>query len=185
MTHQPRGYQNELSKCSTSDGPMVLVSNSSLDLSSVVLSAASHFTAYHPSVAPNKDGSVLSMSPLPKNAPAGTVFTSVLLARPHLTRAYQAWGSFQRQLHTTVRARGSGVSQLSYWDDNEAGYSYWSAAKNLNQWGVPEDIFLQLIASYHQQVMAPPTHPHSSIFVSFSLFLMWCYLFIFTPQKRK
>lgn len=146
------GYQNELSKCGTSDGPMLLVSNSSADLSAVVLSAASHFTSFHPTVAANKlGGGTLAMSAVPTNAPAGSVFTSVLVARPHVTRAYQAWGSFQRQLHNTVRARGSGVGQLSYWDDNEAGYSYWSAAKNLNQWGVPEDIFLQLIKSYHQQ----------------------------------
>ena len=34
------------------------------------------------------------------------------------------------------------------WDDNQAGYSYWSAARNLNQWGVPEAIFDQLLKSY-------------------------------------
>ena len=99
----------------------------------VVLSAASHFTSYHPSVAAGKDGGgVLSMSGIPKMAPAGSPFSTLLVARPHLTRAYQAWGSFQRQLHNTARTRGSGVSQLSYWDDNQAsGRKSPLATKNL------------------------------------------------------
>jgi len=34
-------------------------------------------------------------------------------------------GAFLRQKHRTERLRGAGVSRLSYWTDNRAGYSYW------------------------------------------------------------
>ena len=37
------------------------------------------------------------------------------------------------------------------WDDNEAGYSDWGQARNLNAQGVPEDKMKKLAASYKQQ----------------------------------
>ena len=113
--------------------------------------------------------------------PAGTTLTALLLARPDLTRAYRGWGSFLRQAHNTTRHRGSGLGKLSCvcpllpavvcccvsllltiaadvrvppaldWDDNEAGYSDWGQARNLNAQGVPEDKMKKLAASYKQQ----------------------------------
>ena len=46
------------------------------------------------------------------------------------------------------RARGPGVSQLSYWSDNQAGYSWWTAGPDQAIWGLPEDIYLKLKAGY-------------------------------------
>ena len=48
--------------------------------------------------------------------------SSVLMARPGLTRLTRAFGSTLRQWHNTTRMRGAGVNALSYWNDNQAGY---------------------------------------------------------------
>ena len=47
--------------------------------------------------------------------------SAILLARPGLVRTTRAFGAIMRQWHGTTRLRGSGVSQLSYWNDNQAG----------------------------------------------------------------
>ena len=52
--------------------------------------------------------------------------TSVMLARPGVTRVTRAFGALLRRAHNTTRARGAGVNALSYWNDNQAGYSRWS-----------------------------------------------------------
>ena len=57
--------------------------------------------------------------------------SALLLARPGLMRATRALGALLRQVHGTVRRRSAGVTQLSYWNDNQAGYRcVWSAADN-------------------------------------------------------
>lgn len=79
-----------------------------------------------------------------------TLFSSsaVLLARPGLTRSTRAFGAFIRQWHNTTRKRGPGVTQLSYWNDNQAGYSWWTVGPDQEVWGKPEDIYLKLKAEY-------------------------------------
>ena len=44
------------------------------------------------------------------------------MARPGLTRATRAFSSMLRQNHNTTRNRGTAVNELSYWNDNQAGY---------------------------------------------------------------
>ena len=51
--------------------------------------------------------------------------TALLLARPGFVRASRALGSVLRQAHRTRRLRGIGTEGLSYWNDNQAGYSWW------------------------------------------------------------
>jgi hypothetical protein len=81
-------------------------------------------------------------------APQGARFSALLVARPGLKRAIVASGALLRQRFSTARRRGAGTRSLSYWSDNAAGYSFWSASHNLSQWGVPETIFRQLHAGY-------------------------------------
>ena len=71
-----------------------------------------------------------------------------LLARPGLTRAIRAFGSVLRQHHNTTRSRGPGVTQLSYWNDNQAAYSWWTVGPDQEVWGKPEDIYLKLKEGY-------------------------------------
>ena len=73
---------------------------------------------------------------------------TLLLARPGINRAVRAWGSAMRQRYNTTRSRGAATTGLSYWDDNQAGYSFWSVDHMLDVWGRPEDIFVDLIAAY-------------------------------------
>ena len=74
--------------------------------------------------------------------------SSVVLARAGLTRATRAFGALLRRSHGTTRMRGPGVTQLSYWNDNQAGYSWWTAGDDQSIWGTPEDIYLKLKAGY-------------------------------------
>jgi hypothetical protein len=110
--------------------------------------------------------------------PSGTAMRSVLLARSELKRATLAWGSFQRRYHNTTRSRSTGTGQLSYWDDNAAGYSFWSN-RNLDVWGPPQDIYTNLKASYAKQGIPvrqweiDPRGIHDpKVFTSYG----WCYL---------
>ena len=82
--------------------------------------------------------------------PDNVILHSVLLSRPSLKRATLAWGAVQRMYHNTTRHRSTALTKLSYWDDNAAGYSFWSS-KDLMRWGVPETIFKLLKASYAKQ----------------------------------
>jgi len=61
--------------------------------------------------------------------PARTSLRAVLVCRGGLKRATMAWGSLLRRFHNTTRSRGAAVSSLSYWDDNAAGYSFWSQVR--------------------------------------------------------
>merc|ERR1711871_1345135 len=74
--------------------------------------------------------------------------SAVLLARPGIMRATRAFGALLRRAHSTKRLRAAGVSQLSYWNDNQAGYSWWTAGDDQSIWGKPEDIYLKLKAGY-------------------------------------
>lgn len=47
---------------------------------------------------------------------------ALVMARPGLTRATRAFGSILRLNHNTTRNRGPAVKELSYWNDNQAGY---------------------------------------------------------------
>jgi hypothetical protein len=47
---------------------------------------------------------------------------ALVMARPGLTRTTRAFSSILRQNHNTTRNRGPAVEQLSYWNDNQAGY---------------------------------------------------------------
>jgi hypothetical protein len=70
---------------------------------------------------------------------------ALLLARPGLVRAGRAVGAALRRAHNTTRSRGPGVTALSYWNDNQAGYSWWSSDPDqYKTWGLPEDIYLKL-----------------------------------------
>ena len=73
---------------------------------------------------------------------------AVVLARPGLTRATRAFGAILRRAHNTTRARGPAVNQLSYWNDNQAGYSWWTAGPDQAIWGTPEDIYVKLKEGY-------------------------------------
>ena len=69
---------------------------------------------------------------------------SGMLARPGITRTTRAFGSLLRQAQNTTRRRGPAVTQLSYWNDNQAGYSWWTVGHDQTVWGLPEDIYLTL-----------------------------------------
>ena len=84
--------------------------------------------------------------------------SAVLLARPGLVRATRAFGAVLRQWHGTFRLRGPGVKQLSYWNDNQAGYSWWTVGsvkerrtRNRNKKGVagPTIFLISLAHSCH------------------------------------
>ena len=74
--------------------------------------------------------------------------TSLLVARGGLKRVTVAWGALMRRAYATVRRRGAGSRALSYWSDNEAGYSFWSVPQDLGKWGEPEALFRALHAGY-------------------------------------
>ena len=73
---------------------------------------------------------------------------ALVMARPGLTRATRAFGSILRRKHNTKRNRGPGVNELSYWNDNQAGYSWWTAGPDQSIWGTPEDIYVKLKQGY-------------------------------------
>ena len=142
-----------------SDGPLIVFDAAG----SLVLSALDHFSVNAPQYASGnafslwmssnstlypKQNKTLVAAVLPP--PAGTVLKSVLLARGKLKRATLALGGLLRQFHNTTRSRGSATTQLSYWDDNAAGYSFWSH-HDLDLWGPPQNIYRALKASYAAQ----------------------------------
>ena len=150
--------------CAGSDGPLLLFENATSRgtpgaVETMVLSAFDHFTVQSPAMQGQSGpgGALVGVHTGSGNSmegeapPLGTVLTTLLIVRPELTRAYRGWGAFLRMAHNTTRGRGSGLGKLSYWDDNEAGYSYWGQARNLNAEGVPEDNMKLLAASYKQQ----------------------------------
>ena len=54
-----------------------------------------------------------------------------------------------RQFHNTSRRRGTGVTALSYWADNAAGYSWWTTGSDQMAYGAtPEAIYLKLKSGY-------------------------------------
>ena len=129
-----------------SDGPLILFSKNSDEGGSgaLVLSALDHFEANAPQwSASGTEGVSMWMEsatgPYPMiNAtsaarvlppPARTSLRAVLVCRGGLKRATMAWGSLLRRFHNTTRSRGAAVSSLSYWDDNAAGYSFWSQVR--------------------------------------------------------
>eukprot|EP01047_Picozoa_sp_COSAG01_P081871 COSAG01_NODE_16505_length_1231_cov_1.416961_2_plen_306_part_01 len=56
--------------------------------------------------------------------------SAVILARPGVGRAARALGSVLRRAHNTTRRRAVMTQQLSAWNDNQAGYSWWSVGNN-------------------------------------------------------
>ena len=71
-----------------------------------------------------------------------------------------------RQARNTTRRRGPGVTQLSYWNDNQAGYSWWTVGPDQEVWGKPEDIYLKLKAGYgtsHRLPAFASLHPYSDL----------------------
>ena len=64
--------------------------------------------------------------------------TAGLLARPGITRTTRAFGSLLRQARNTTRRRGTSVTQLSYWNDNQAAYSWWTVGHDQTVWGLLE-----------------------------------------------
>ena len=50
--------------------------------------------------------------------------SALLLARPGFVRANRGFGSIMRQYHQTRRRRAIHTEGLSYWNDNQAGYSF-------------------------------------------------------------
>jgi hypothetical protein len=158
---------SNLSGTGRSDGPLIVFDDVAANRTgaTLVLSALDHFSANAPQWSSSVNGrfsmwmssdaalypmqnATLASAVLPP--PAGTTLRSVVLARSKLKRATLAWGSFQRQYHNTTRSRGLGTGQLSYWDDNAAGYSFWSH-HDLDIWGPPENIYRNLKASYAKQ----------------------------------
>ena len=132
----------------------------SKQLPAFAMSALSHFTSQAVTNCPaGKDVPPFAACRLGVSARAGgcgargtrcQLFntTSLLLARPGLTRATRAFGALLRRFHGTARKRAAGVTQLSYWSDNQAGYSWWTAGDDQSIWGTPEDIYLKLKAGY-------------------------------------
>ena len=59
------------------------------------------------------------------------------------------------------------MTQLSYWSDNAAGYSWWTVGSNQLAWGgTPESIYLKLKAGFDKHRI-----PVNLLFSSLSLFL--------------
>ena len=81
----------------------------------------------------------------PRNARLGA--TALLLARPGLARR-RARSARRAPRVDATKARGAGTERLSYWNDNQAGYSWWSVGSDQSVWGVPEDIYLALKRGY-------------------------------------
>ena len=128
-----------------SDGPILAFhDDGTRNRPTFVFSALDHFTTNVP--APSATGITVATQGAP--IPAGTSMATLLLARPSINRAMRAWGSAMRQRYNTTRNRGPATTGLSYWDDNQAGYSYWSVDHQLDVWGRPEDIFVDLVAAY-------------------------------------
>ena len=137
----PAAHSFSLSHCQT-DGPVVAFHNRSR--ATFVFSALDHFTTNVP--ATSATGITVATQGAP--IPAGTTMSTLLLARPGPSRAMRAWGSTMRQRYNTTRSRAAATTGLSYWDDNQAGYSYWSVDNHLDIWGQPEAIFVDLLAAY-------------------------------------
>ena len=133
-----------LARCQ-SDGPLLAFHGDGAGShATFAFSALDHFTTNV--VAPTASGITVATQGAP--IPDGTSMSTLLLARPGVNRAMRAWGSVMRQQYNTTRNRGPATTGLSYWDDNQAGYSYWSVDRHLDIWGKPEEIFVDLLAAY-------------------------------------
>ena len=135
-----------------SDGPLFVFSRgASRPRAAIAFSPLDHFSSQNAACGAAQDAGAAfgaATSYTGSAAPAGARLSALLVARPGLKRATVAAGALLRQRFQTARRRGAGTRTLSYWSDNAAGYSFWSAAANLSQWGVPETIFRQLHAGY-------------------------------------
>lgn len=145
--------KNSPSAPSLSDGVLFVFSRSasSLPRASLVLSPLDNFSTQTTACGagtPAVGSGFGLLTPEKSNAPAGARASGLLVGRPGLKRATIAAGALLRQRFATTRRRGAGTRALSYWSDNAAGYSFWSIAKNLSTWGVPEDLFKQLHVGY-------------------------------------
>lgn len=76
--------------------------------------------------------------------------SAVVLARPGVGRAARALGTVLRRAHNTTRRRAVMTQQLSAWNDNQAGYSWWSVGNNQSVWGQPELIYRTLKKGYDE-----------------------------------
>ena len=137
-----------------SDGPLFVFSRgASRPRAALVISPLDHFSSQNAACgaggAPSAGSAFgIATSFAGAAAPPDARLSALLVARPGLKRSTVAAGALLRQRFQTVRRRGAGSRALSYWSDNAAGYSFWSASTNLSRWGVPETLFRQLYAGY-------------------------------------
>jgi hypothetical protein len=134
----PGGIQTDILGCA-SGGPLYLFDPPppapAEPVSAMVLSPLSHFSSNMvvncPPHNPKQGPPDISLCALGVDASAGCgrsphcqLFETeaLVMARPGLTRATRAFSSMLRQNHNTTRNRGTAVNELSYWNDNQAGY---------------------------------------------------------------
>lgn len=129
----PGGISTSLLGCK-SNGPLFLFEAPSYEIppppsAAMVLSALSHFTSNQVVNCPSTRGHTndSSLCALGVSGAVGQCkrcarysTSALMLARPSLQRSIRAFGSAVRQAHNTTRLRGSGVNQLSAWNDNQA-----------------------------------------------------------------
>eukprot|EP00037_Helgoeca_nana_P024134 m.255082 g.255082 ORF g.255082 m.255082 type:complete len:849 (+) comp26544_c0_seq1:10-2556(+) len=155
----PGQTEVSLSGCN-SGGPLLLFDAPTQSLpqpapASAALSPLSHFATSRivncrpgpKGTQPNVSECTLGVLATAQPAP-GASTAAVLVARPGLVRVSRAFGAIVRRYHNTTRLRASGVEQLSYWNDNQAGYSWWTVGPDQEVWGKPEDIYLKLKEGY-------------------------------------
>ena len=152
------------------DGPQVLFeppSNSSIPSAALVVAPLDHFTttfAVH-CAAPGsarrgaQDAKLAGLDAAPCPAAAdgvgvdasaapGAANAAVTLARPGVTAALRAFGATTRRFHNGTKRRGEGVEGLAYWNDNQAGYSWWTVGDDQTVFGNPEAIYEKLKDGY-------------------------------------
>ncbi len=134
----PGGIETDILSCS-SGGPLFLFDPPppapALPVPAMVLSPLSHFSSNQvvncPPHNPKSGPADISLCALGVDASAECGSSAhcqffeteaLVMARPGLTRATRAFSSILRQNHNTTRNRGPAVKQLSYWNDNQAGY---------------------------------------------------------------
>jgi len=132
----PGGVVTDLAQCG-SGGPLFLFEPPAQSpahaneppVGTMLLSPLSHFGTNRVVNCPHSKTPDPSTCTLGVDAAAGPAgldsglfqTAAVMFGRPGLVRATRAFGSIARQYHATHRSRGPGVSQLSYWNDNQAG----------------------------------------------------------------
>lgn len=100
--------------------------------------------------------------------------SALLVARPGFVRSTRAFGAIVRAFHNTTRSRGPGVTQLSFWNDNQAAYSWWTVGSDQSVWGIPEEIYLALKKGYDAaEIPVMGWEPDNNFVVDYNLFESW------------